>query len=232
MEIPRYRWDSEEASECIKNAEPVVLTECPICYPAMENWNLDKLTRMLPSSFKCDVFTSFTHRFTYWDEAKNANGYNFHPPCAKKSMAYQEFYSYIRSSNVTSSSQTFPNLYLQQGLVAEMGPKILEEYKKFSLETALHFKQLGGWDSLTNNLLLCGKTGFITPLHFDEQENLFAQLNGRKRARLFHPDNWFALYPYPNGHPCDRQSQIVLPNEPGCRTLQNPVDAKRFPAFS
>lgn len=167
MEIPRYRWDSEEASECIKNAEvivyinnkyfvsaciiyvftyvyvciyacihenkylasslfiriiikpmvlqPVVLTECPICYPAMENWNLDKLTRMLPSSFKCDVFTSFTHRFTYWDEAKNANGYNFHPPCAKKSMAYQEFYSYIRSSNVTSSSQTFPNLYLQQG---------------------------------------------------------------------------------------------------------------------
>jgi hypoxia-inducible factor 1-alpha inhibitor (HIF hydroxylase) len=85
-----------------------------------------------------------------------------------------------------------------------MGPKILEEYKKFSLETALHFKQLGGWDSLTNNLLLCGKTGFITPLHFDEQENLFAQLNGRKRARMFHPDNWFALYPYPNGHPCDR----------------------------
>lgn len=83
----------------------------------MENWTLERLHRMLPSSFKCDVFTSYTHRFTYWDESKNVNGYNFVPPCQKQSMAYQEFYSYIQSSSVTSSSQTYPNLYLQQGTI-------------------------------------------------------------------------------------------------------------------
>ena len=113
-----------------------------------------------------------------------------------------------------------------------MGPLILGEYTKFSLATALQLKQIGGWDALTNNLLLCGKEGFITPVHFDEQENLFAQLNGRKRIRLFHPHNWYALYPYPIGHPCDRQSQVVLPTTPGSTVLESERDRLRFPAFS
>ena len=68
-------------------------------------------------------------------------------------------------------------------------------------------------------MLLCGKTGFITPAHFDEQENLFVQLNGKKRVRLFHPDNWVCLYPFPIGHPCDRQSQLTLPVTPGVLLL-------------
>ena len=182
----------------------------------MKNWTFERLNQILKPDFKCDVLSSYTHRFLYMDESKNVNGYQVSTsPTEKISMSFNEYYNYIKSTNVTSSSQSFPNYYLQQGLVAEMGPLILEEYKKFSLETALYYKQLGNWDELTNNLLLCGKTGFITPVHFDEQENLFVQLNGTKRVRLFHPDNWFSLYPYPIGHPCDRQSQLTLPTTPG-----------------
>mmetsp|Transcript_19949 Transcript_19949/g.28574 ORF Transcript_19949/g.28574 Transcript_19949/m.28574 type:complete len:441 (+) Transcript_19949:104-1426(+) len=232
MEIARYIWNSEEALELIRRGQPVVLLECPICYPAMENWTFEKIAVLLRSNFQCDVRSSYTHRFTYFDESKNQNGYNFVPPTTKMSMSFDEFNNYIRSSNVTSSSKTFPNLYLQQGLVAEMGPRILEAYKHFSLETAAYIQKVGDWDSLTNNLLLCGKSGFISQLHFDEQENLFAQLHGQKRVRLFHPENWFALYPYPFGHPCDRQSQITLPSTPGVRDLKDPMDIRRFPSFN
>jgi len=45
-------------------------------------------------------------------------------------------------------------LYYQQALVQEMGPGILQDFMKFSLETALRFKLEGGWDALTSNLLV------------------------------------------------------------------------------
>ena len=190
MEIKRYLWNSNEATDAIKKDLPVILLKCPLCIPAMTNWTLERLNQVLNPNFKCDVLASYTHRFLYMDESKNVNGYNLVSQTEKVSMSFNEYYNYIKSINVTSSSQSFPNYFFQQGLVAEMGPLILEEYKKFSLETALYYKKIGNWDELTNNLLLCGKTGFVTPVHFDEQENLFAQLNGMKRVRLFHPDNW------------------------------------------
>jgi Cupin-like domain len=80
-------------------------------------------------------------------------------------------------------------------------------------------------------LLLCGKAGAVTPLHFDEQQNLFAQLHGRKRVRLFHPEDYAKLYPWPLGHPYDRQSRIVLPPEPGSTVFESERDRERFPEF-
>ncbi len=115
-------------------------------------------------------------------------------------------------------------------LVQEMGPIILQEYTKFSLNTAELYKMLAGWNDLTQNLLLCGSEGFITPLHYDEQENLFAQLFGQKRVRLYAPEFWHALYPFPNGHPQDRQCQITLPEIPGA-FLECEEMRFRYPAF-
>jgi len=51
--------------------------------------------------------------------------------------------------------------------------------------------------------------GNITPVHYDEQENLFSQLCGFKRFILFSPDQFECLYPHPVAHPCDRQSQVI-----------------------
>ena len=66
------------------------------------------------------------------------------------------------------------------------------------------------WQNLTSNLLLIGERGNTTPAHYDEQQNLFAQLVGRKRCVLFSPAEWRCLYPYPLHHPHDRQSQVGL----------------------
>ena len=50
----------------------------------------------------------------------------------------------------------------------------------------------------------------MTPAHYDEQQNFFAQLCGRKRVILFPPGEFGALYPFPVHHPNDRQSQVDL----------------------
>ena len=53
--------------------------------------------------------------------------------------------------------------------------------------------------------------GAETPLHHDEQENLFTQLRGRKQIVLFPSELYLELRPFPYGHPCDRQSMLDLP---------------------
>ena len=52
--------------------------------------------------------------------------------------------------------------------------------------------------------------GNVTPAHYDEQQNFFAQIKGHKRCILFPPNQFECLYPYPVHHPCDRQSQVSV----------------------
>ena len=54
--------------------------------------------------------------------------------------------------------------------------------------------------------LWVGCAGAETPLHHDEQENLFTQIRGRKQIVLFPSELYLELRPFPSGHPCDRQS--------------------------
>ena len=47
-------------------------------------------------------------------------------------------------------------------------------------------------------------------LHFDQYDNLFVQLSGTKRFRIFDPQQTAALYPYPVHHPLDTRAQVDL----------------------
>ena len=84
------------------------------------------------------------------------------------------------------------------------------------------WQKRNGWGELTSNLLLVGQRGNTTPAHYDEQQNIFAQLHGRKRVVLFAPSDFRCLYPFPVPHPNDRQSQVDL----------HAPDLGRFPRFA
>jgi hypothetical protein len=73
-----------------------------------------------------------------------------------------------------------------------------------------NFQQMGRWGPMTSNLLLVGQKGNTTPVHYDEQENLFAQVHGAKLFLLFAPDMFPCMYPYPIHHPHDRQAQVIV----------------------
>jgi hypoxia-inducible factor 1-alpha inhibitor (HIF hydroxylase) len=228
--IETFHWKTEEAFSRIKQGLPVVLKECPIINPAYTNWTLDHIASLLSDDFPCDVYQSNSHRFPYWDTSHNSYKYQFTIPTSKATMSFREFLLTVRSQEEKPEDQRKYN-YLHQSLVAEMGKPILEEYSKFSLQTAALYKMLANWGEMTSNLLLCGMKGYITPIHFDEQENLFTQLQGRKRVRIFRPKHWCGLYTYPNGHPQDRQSQVTLPSIPGSCELESEEGQYRFPAY-
>ncbi|XP_059609099.1 bifunctional peptidase and arginyl-hydroxylase JMJD5 isoform X2 [Phlebotomus argentipes] len=63
-----------------------------------------------------------------------------------------------------------------------------------------------------------GPCGTVSPLHFDKKHNLLAQVVGRKRILLAHPQDSDAVYPY-SGEMLSNTSQVDLES----------IDEARFP---
>lgn len=103
-------------------------------------------------------------------------------------------------------------MYLQQSLNNTVGPRIVQDFTAFNWTWVTEQQRKNKWGPLTSNLLLVGMEGVITPVHYDEQQNFFAQIHGYKRFLLFEPGMFPCLYPYPVYHPHDRQSQVDFDN--------------------
>lgn len=101
-------------------------------------------------------------------------------------------------------------MYLQQGLNNTVGPAIVQDFLNFDWSFCNGKQAKHNWGPLTSNLLLISMEGNVTPCHYDEQQNLFAQLQGHKRCILFPPEQFECLYPHPVHHPHDRQSMVKI----------------------
>lgn len=130
MDIPRFAWDSEEASERIVSGLPVVLLDCPLATSVSSSWTFEYLSEKMSPHFQCDVYVSTSSRFQYWDTSKNLNQYYFEPPTTKDSLTFQDFVDISQSGEVciangTKASEPQNFHYLQQSMVQEMGPQIM-----------------------------------------------------------------------------------------------------------
>ncbi|KAA0165839.1 hypothetical protein FNF28_03345 [Cafeteria roenbergensis] len=112
-------------------------------------------------------------------------------------------------------------VYLQQALCDGVGQPMIRDFRGLDWALVSRLQSEGQWGALTTNLLLIAQRGAVTPLHYDEQHNLLCQARGRKLVLLGGPEQWQSFYPFPVGHPCDRQSQ-VCPRDP---------DLWRFPLW-
>ncbi|CAL1542228.1 unnamed protein product [Lymnaea stagnalis] len=214
QQIPRLNYQDPKAEKLIENGQPVILTGSDLVGSAY-HWDLGYLCSNLGSG-KYTVYSSPDGKFKYYDEKKLPQNKSFKPPTSNSEMSFQDFASKLRKRD----SKEF--IYLQQSLNDTVGKRIVMDFTNFNWGWANETQKRNRWGPLTSNLLLVGMEGVITPAHYDEQENLFAQIQGYKRFLLFDPNQFDCLYPYPIYHPHDRQSQVDF----------DAPDLKRFPNFA
>uniref|UniRef100_A0A1B6C8Y2 Hypoxia-inducible factor 1-alpha inhibitor n=1 Tax=Clastoptera arizonana TaxID=38151 RepID=A0A1B6C8Y2_9HEMI len=213
--IQRLAYDDSKVDEFISANKPVVITGSDLVTSA-QKWNLEYLEQQIGSK-NCSVLISKNHKFKYFDLHKLAshNLGDFKPPIKRVNMKISEF-----SKKLRDWKKGDPRLYLQQILNNTMGQTITNDFRKFRWDWVKSKAQ--SWGPLTHNLLLVAMEGNVTPCHYDEQQNLFAQIRGFKRCILFPPEQFECLYPHPVIHPYDRQSQVDFDRP----------DYIRFPKFS
>lgn len=207
MPIPRLSHTDPRAEMLINNEEPVVLTDTDLVYPALK-WDIAYLQENIGNG-DFSVYTAENHKFLYYDEKKMANFENFVPKSQRMEMKFSEF---VDKMHITEEMGGEERVYLQQTLNDTVGKKIVVDFLGFNWNWINKQQAKRNWGQLTSNLLLIGMEGNVTPAHYDEQQNFFAQIKGHKRCILFPPDQFECLYPYPVHHPCDRQSQVDFDN--------------------
>jgi len=126
--------------------------------------------------------------------------------------------------------------------VEGVGKRILDDFKRFDWSLASEYQRQASFGPLTSNLLLVGMSNVVTPAHYDEQENLFAQVQGYKRIIMMSPSHFPCMYPFPLLHPHDRQSQVdifnpdlsLYPKYPDAKAVEcvvGPGDVLYIPAY-
>lgn len=97
------------------------------------------------------------------------------------SLPFTVFLDYLNLSNVPPG---VPSLYLAQEPLLQSFPQL----SKYLLPVPEYIEKAGKGDLYSTRLWM-GRAGQTnTPLHKDPNPNLFVQLAGRKRARLFSPE--------------------------------------------
>ena len=110
MEIPRFQWDSPDGIARVAANLPVVLLNCPLSEVVRGTWNYDYMKEILIHDYQCDVYSSKSLRFQYWDTTKNDNGYKFTPPTVKERMSFSQFVSRSAPLTSTPSSSTMASI--------------------------------------------------------------------------------------------------------------------------
>lgn len=205
--IPRLSYTDPRAEMLINNEEPVVLTDTNLVFPALK-WDIPYLLENIGNG-DFSVYISENHKFLYYDEKKMCNFMDFIPKSRRMEMKFSEFVDSMHKREEEGGDE---RVYLQQTLNDTVGKKIVLDFLAFNWNWINEQQARRNWGPLTSNLLLVGMEGNVTPAHYDEQQNFFAQIKGHKRCILFSPDQFECLYPYPVHHPCDRQSQVDFDN--------------------
>jgi hypothetical protein len=168
-------------------------------------------------------------RFSYWfNHADRVQaGYKATPLVSTHTMGFEAYMDANSASSRTDSSRC---LYLQQtilqsdprggpgmvpctGLGDEMAQDVAKGIDLVNVQALAQAGAFGPWQRC--QLFIGGRStvGARSILHYDQYDNLFLQLAGTKRFRIFDPTQTRCLYPYPVHHPLDLRAQVDLTAE-------------------
>lgn len=216
--------------ECLKNNEPFYHDLYPLLFPRP-----NRIVEQIPASYKFneDYLTKYSKPFTrvykhdhkvfvYFDDSlplmdrvlqyeKEKHDHDTHRLFSvNEEMDTKEFFEKLRRENARND-ENGPFYYFSQNL-KQLGSKIFHDVEAYTsnLMVTTRDKRINIW---------IGGRGSTAQGHYDATHNMYIQLKGMKRFKLYEPAAWRYMYLYPALHPFHRQSQV---------DFYNP-DLKRFP---
>lgn len=159
-------------------------------------------------------------RFSYLFDARQMGrvdgGYHTEPLVQTVQMSIGDFFA--------QSARREACLYLQHSLLqdtgagaapcAGLGDQMLQDIagglNRPLLDACAAAGRFGTWVRCQLFIGAEAAAGARSILHFDQYDNLFVQIAGTKRFRIFDPAQSASLYSYPVHHPLDTRSQIDL----------------------
>lgn len=225
-----------KARELISQEMGCVLRQCALFPPGRSRWSrADFLRRELRDS-RCHVLVTdskaeVAKRFKYWRDERDPSqadrvpgGYAFRPPLTQTFMGGEQFFArsakaaadrrecvYLQHTLLQASPQVASGALSPTGPVGGEMARDLSTGFDQSLLGAL--AQAGRFGPAARCQLFVGgrcAAGARTVMHFDQYDNIFMQLAGRKTFLLFDPLQTGKLAPYPIHHPLDRSCRVGL----------------------
>lgn len=146
---------------------PVIITGVVNNWQAYSAWTADYLNNAIGDT---EVKVSVS-------QDENFNGLM----TTKKQLKFRDYLDSLQPNDNSNSE----NYYLQAILIPKTLPILLQDIEYPDYFDRELFGELNIW---------LGRSGKITPLHYDLADNLFAQVRGRKRFVFFDPGQTSLLY--------------------------------------
>jgi len=185
--------------------EPIILKSASLTKPA-QKWNAQFFRSHFDQSTTHDVMWSESKRFMYSKDSVGSGSVK---------MTLAQFLDQVAVKNGELGNDETMKVgdkfyYFQNELDSrDNAPAIMDDYLAFDWQFLNKVSK--NWMCLTRNIMfLNGVVDTITPVHFDEQHNIYSQIRGKKRFYLWPCSQYQNLYPYPLHHKHDRQCQVNL----------------------
>jgi jumonji domain-containing protein 7 len=163
--------------EYLGRAIPVIIIDALNNWEALHRWSPEYLASVLKEK-QTIVAVSKEDRFNHSPSVNDGNILQYQT----KTM---DFISAV--SKIVRSDSTSERYYVMQESIPDAFPELLRDIK------TPRWIEPG---KLTTNLWF-GTANNVSPLHYDDDNNFFAQVYGRKHMTLFDPVQTEWLYPYP-----------------------------------
>jgi hypothetical protein len=177
--------------ELLRSAEPVIISDGLVEWPAYKSWSPQFLASLIGGK-PVDVMVSLTGVYRHLPDGSAADPANqFVIPDVPMLDAVEYIADKLRA---------YPKYYIAQFDIERNLPELLKYlcFPRFSNSSRIN--------------LWFGSSGTVTPLHFDESYNLYAQIYGSKRFRVYSPTDKPYLYPYPERSRLSHLSYIDAEN--------------------
>eukprot|EP00054_Salpingoeca_dolichothecata_P023587 m.157779 g.157779 ORF g.157779 m.157779 type:complete len:516 (+) comp24733_c0_seq3:59-1606(+) len=233
--VARSRWDnsSDFATHVTQHFDhPVILTHTPFAMnsDAPKLWTPEFLAKTVTDGVFYNVkrLPSASSSFMFPSDMPMADDpdllFGYRPHYSRHDMTVRQFYEFLREPEIANKrlleSCSAGGHEAAQQLFGDGSPFKLKYAAPLDADLADTYdpRPLApvdpelppGKSTIEKVYLWIGGAGALTPCHFDIYSNMYHQIQGRKRFRLFSPDQHTNMYLYPSLHPAHRSSRVAL----------------------